>query len=340
MLYRELIYLVLSYSLTIILTYIGLNILRSKVAQNESNCKYYQDALDRDQLKVKELDTKLRGLNSQVSGIEVLYETTKDVSRTLEEVDALTFLKIELKRLIDFDDCFLISQEEKNKFDQQEYYQLPLMIESKVFSYLAIKNLNIKDLTMDNLYIIANQFALVLKKIRLYHKLQELAITDDLTHTFSRRYLMERFQEEYGRATKFKHKLSLLMLDIDHFKDCNDKLGHLVGDIVLATVADEVKKNTRQVDLVGRFGGEEFAVILPEADKEGARNTAERIRLAVENRKISAYDESIEVTVSVGVATYPDDAQKAEELFDRSDWSLYRAKQSGRNRVCVYGLYK
>jgi len=113
-----------------------------------------------------------------------------------------------------------------------------------------------------------------------------------------------------------------------------------VGDIVLASVADEIKKNTRQVDLVGRFGGEEFAVILPEADKEGARNTAERIRVAVGNREINAYDETIKVTISAGVATYPDDAQKIEELIDRSDWSLYRAKQSGRNRVCVYGLYQ
>ena len=151
---------------------------------------------------------------------------------------------------------------------------------------------------------------------------------------------MERFMEEYTRSQKFNHKLSFLMLDIDHFKECNDKFGHLVGDIVLMNVADEIKNNIRQVDLAGRFGGEEFAVILPETDKIGAELSAERLRSAIKNRVIKAYDETINATVSIGVATFPDDASRPEELIDRSDWSMYRAKQTGRNRVCTYGVYR
>jgi diguanylate cyclase (GGDEF)-like protein len=340
MFYREIIYCLLSYGLTAILLHQGLQLLRSRNAGFKLQYTNDKNTLGSSEVRLKSLEEKLVQLNSQVSGIVLLFEITRDISKTLEEADALTFLKIKLKQFIDFDDCFLVDPLDQNKFAQRSYYYLPLIIEGKVFSYLAIKDLNIKNLTIDHLYIISNQFALVLKKIRLYHKLQELAITDDLTHTFSRRYLMERFGEEYNRSTKFKHKLSLLMLDIDHFKACNDKFGHLVGDIVLASVADEIKKNIRQVDLAGRFGGEEFAVILPEADKPGAANTAERIRSSIANRLIQAYDETIAATVSIGVATYPDDAKKPEELIDRADWSLYRAKQSGRNRVSIYGIFK
>ncbi|MEW6009132.1 MAG: GGDEF domain-containing protein [Candidatus Omnitrophota bacterium] len=339
MLSREIIYLSLSYSLTLILLYIGLSIIFSKKSETELKYKYYVDKLTDYQNQVRLRVKEQAQLENKFNGIVLLYETTREISKTLEEEKVLNFLEIKLRQFIDFDECRLIEKEEKDKLTGEIYYHLPLVIEGRVVSYLAIKNLNIKDLAIDNLFIIANQVALVLKRIKLYHRLQELAITDDLTHTFSRRYLMERFKEEYSRSVKYKHKLSFLMLDIDHFKECNDKFGHLVGDIVLANVADEIRKNIRQVDLVGRFGGEEFAIILPEADKAGAQYSAERIRVAAGNRTIKAYDETVRVSVSIGVATFPDDASKPQELIDRVDWSLYRAKQTGRNRVCVYGAY-
>ncbi len=336
---REIIYLTLSYCLTSILLYIGLQVLFSKKIETKLKYKYYQEKLIDYQSQIKFFTKEQAQIENQFNGIVLLYETTREISKTLEEEKVLSFLEVKLRQFIDFDECRLIDAKEKDKLEGEMYYLLPLAIEGRVVSYLAIKNLNIKDLALDNLFIIANQFALVLKRIKLYHRLQELAITDDLTHTFSRRYLMERFQEEYNRSLRFKHKLSFLMLDIDHFKQCNDKFGHLVGDIVLANIADEIKKNIRQVDLVGRFGGEEFAIILPEADKAGAQYTAERIRVAASNRTIKAYDETVQVSVSIGVSTFPDDASKPQELIDRADWSLYRAKQTGRNRVCVYGAY-
>jgi diguanylate cyclase (GGDEF)-like protein len=340
MLPREIIYLSLSYSITAILIYIGLLSILVKSAKIELKDKFYNEKIAEYKQQKKSLTLEQEKLNIQVTGISLLYETTRDISKTLDEAEALTLLKIKLKQFVEFDDCFLLNSEERDKFEEVIFYHLPLVIEGKVFAYLAIKNLNIKGLTLDHLYIIVNQFALILKKIRLYNQLQELAITDGLTHVFSRRYLMERFTEEYNRSLKFDHKLSFLMLDIDHFKDCNDKFGHLVGDIVLANVADEIKKNIRQVDFVGRFGGEEFAVVLPETDKPGAELSAERIRVAIKNRMIKAYDEEISVTMSIGIATYPDDTDKPDKIIDRADWSLYRAKQTGRDRVCTYGVYK
>jgi len=162
-----------------------------------------------------------------------------------------------------------------------------------------------------------------------------LAITDSLTGVSSRRYLMERFSEEIERSRKFKYNFSFLMVDIDHFKDYNDRYGHLVGDAILREVSKSIKENIRQIDLVGRYGGEEFSVILTETDKEGARLAAERIRQAIENKHIRIYDEDLRVTISIGVSIFPDDAYEARQLIEKADQALYQAKQAGRNRVWI-----
>ena len=128
------------------------------------------------------------------------------------------------------------------------------------------------------------------------------------------------------------------MVDIDYFKECNDRYGHLVGDAVLREVATVIKDNTRQIDIVGRYGGEEFSIILSETSKEGALNASERILKSVEGEKIKAYDEELNLTISIGISSFPQDAKVTQELIDKSDWSLYRAKETGRNRICVYGL--
>ena len=130
------------------------------------------------------------------------------------------------------------------------------------------------------------------------------------------------------------------MLDIDHFKEYNDKYGHLVGDAILKEVAGTIKESIRQVDSVGRYGGEEFLIILTETDKNGARFAAERIRQAVESKRIKVYDEDLKATVSIGIATFPEDAEETQALIEKADKSLYRAKQTGRNRICVHGIYR
>jgi diguanylate cyclase (GGDEF)-like protein len=128
------------------------------------------------------------------------------------------------------------------------------------------------------------------------------------------------------------------MIDIDFFKNFNDQYGHLVGDVMLREVAKRIQENIRQVDLICRFGGEEFCVILVETDKAGAVFAAERIRRAIEEKQIKAYDEDLQVTVSIGISVFPEDATEANVILDKADGALYRAKHSGRNMVCAHGV--
>jgi len=185
--------------------------------------------------------------------------------------------------------------------------------------------------------ILAHQFAMVLERIRLYELVQELAITDGLTDVFVRRYFLERLDEETERAKYFNTRLSFLMIDIDHFKRCNDKYGHLVGDVVLKETAGILKKSLRDIDIIGRYGGEEFSIMLPETPKDGALIVGERLRKAVEAHNIKAYDEAVNLSISIGIATFPDDTDEISKLIDMSDQMLYKAKEGGRNKVEIYG---
>jgi len=214
------------------------------------------------------------------------------------------------------------------------FVAVPLKSEKKLAAVLHIEDINPEEI--DRFLIVAGQFGLELEKVRLYEMVQELAIVDGLTGIFVRRHLLERFQDELRRSIKHKLNLSVLMIDIDRFKQCNDEHGHLVGDVVLKSIADTIKENMREVDLPGRYGGEEFCAILPDTDKKGGAHVAERLRAAVAKRAILAYDEKIKATISIGVATFPEDASDMAELIDKADQALYQAKRDGRNRVVAY----
>ena len=206
-----------------------------------------------------------------------------------------------------------------------------------LFSHTAPAGiLTIEDIPQEQIgrfTIIAGQFALELQRVKLYEMVQELAIMDGLTGMFVRRYLMDRCQDELRRALKHKLNLSCLMVDIDFFKYCNDKYGHLVGDAVLKQIAVLIKENIREVDFAGRHGGEEFCIILPDTILEGAVHVADRLRTAVEQYMFKAYDENIKITVSVGVSVFPDDATDLNQLIDCADQAMYKAKADGRNKV-------
>jgi diguanylate cyclase (GGDEF)-like protein len=215
------------------------------------------------------------------------------------------------------------------------YMAVPMIIENRLIGTLAIEDLPISD--FDKYTILAAQFTLEMRRIILYEKVEEMAITDGLTKAFAKRHIMERIGEEFERSTRHNFSLSFVMLDIDYFKNYNDTYGHLVGDVVLRDIVTLLKNNTREVDLVGRFGGEEFCVILPETKKEEALLVSERIRDIIEKHKFKAYDEMTTVRVSIGIATYPDDCKDTETLIENSDKALYKAKSRGRNKVCVHG---
>ncbi len=185
--------------------------------------------------------------------------------------------------------------------------------------------------------ILVSQFALAIRRIRLYERVQELAIHDGLTGLFVRRHFLARLQEEIARAARRELPLTFLMVDIDHFKLINDHHGHLVGDAVLRELAALLRTQVREVDLLGRYGGEEFALGLPETDMAHAELAAERIRRAVEQTTFRAYDEHLTMMVSIGVAAFPHDAVDVAELVEHADAALYKAKVGGRNRVCRFG---
>ncbi len=174
---------------------------------------------------------------------------------------------------------------------------------------------------------------LLKEKERLQKELAHMAMYDALTDILSRRALLEQVEVERQRTKRYKRDLSLLMIDIDHFKKVNDTYGHLVGDVVLREVAQTLKKQTRRSDYVGRYGGEEFLIILPETSLDKALVLAEKLRKGVAELTITANDHILKgITVSIGTAAYEDDPS-VDEFISRSDKWLYAAKKNGRNQV-------
>lgn len=167
-------------------------------------------------------------------------------------------------------------------------------------------------------------------------ELERLAHTDALTGLANRRHFMERLGAELERADRYARPLALVVLDLDHFKAVNDTHGHAAGDDVLRAAAEALRSVCRDVDLPARIGGEEMALLLPETDRSGARTVAERVRTRIERRSHTAPDgSSFGVTASMGVATVGPAARTDEELLQRADEALYRAKEKGRNRVMM-----
>ena len=155
---------------------------------------------------------------------------------------------------------------------------------------------------------------------------------------YNRRHFMERAEQELSRAHRYGSPLSMLMLDIDHFKLINDRYGHKVGDTVLKAVADLSHATLRDVDILGRLGGEEFAVLLPETDQPAALDAAERLRETIANARIPlAGGEPVSFSVSIGVSSMGSVEDNIDALLNRADKALYEAKDGGRNRVCGAG---
>jgi diguanylate cyclase (GGDEF)-like protein len=172
--------------------------------------------------------------------------------------------------------------------------------------------------------------------VRRARELRTASIVDALTQVFNRAFMEERFGNEFARAERYGRHLSLVILDVDHFKAYNDRHGHLAGDQALREVADLLRYGLRNTDIVARYGGEEFVALLPEAPKDVAMRLADRLRQQVASHSFLYGQQQPEgaLTISLGVATYPDDAAELPSLLQHADDSLYRAKRAGRNRVC------
>ncbi len=311
----------------------------------------FEHAADRDVLKVKgaylniiqrkdALAAEKQQLRDEADRIFEMYELTREVTATFDEKEAFAAFKAHVSRRLTLEDCRLVDDVPLDVDDPatfEAYRFFPLRAKQMVLGEVAYKGLAESD--EEAFSVFAHQLALAFRRIRLYNEVESLAITDSLTRMNTRRHLAERFDEEFSRAQSRALPLSLLMIDVDHFKNINDQHGHLAGDAALREIARVIAYHIREIDIAGRYGGEEFCVILPDTDKQGALVVAERIRAAIAEEKVRAYDTVLNVTVSVGVATFPEDALQMDELLDKSDWALYRAKKSGRDRVVGFSIY-
>jgi diguanylate cyclase (GGDEF)-like protein len=170
----------------------------------------------------------------------------------------------------------------------------------------------------------------------LYQRMELLATTDGLTGLNNHRHFQEILSKELERARRYRHPLSLLLMDIDHFKTFNDTYGHPVGDLVLKEISLCIQKSIRTNDIPARYGGEEFTVIIPETNQANAMIIAERVRTTIENHVIHSLEKQLRVTVSIGCASYPAQASSQQELIDLADKALYYSKGHGRNQVNAY----
>jgi len=176
---------------------------------------------------------------------------------------------------------------------------------------------------------VADQAAVAINKAQLW----ELAVTDSLTGLYIRRYFMAKFEEEFHRSKRYKKLFSIVMADLDKFKEINDIYGHTTGDQVLKTIGKFLQKNMRDVDIIARYGGDEFVMILPETDKDEAYSFAERLREKISQMKLENLPK---LTISLGIASYPVDEKDIEGLIKKADAAMYSAKQAGRNIVTKY----
>jgi diguanylate cyclase (GGDEF)-like protein len=198
----------------------------------------------------------------------------------------------------------------------------------------SISNRPITDKTVTVLSIIAHTVGMAINNSKLYLKTLDVAIRDPLTGLHNRRYFNERLLDEVERASRYAEHLSLVICDIDHFKKINDSYGHPAGDTVLCGVADTLRNNIRKNDIVSRYGGEEFAMLLLNTEKAQAAAIAEKIRRAFEEGSFSLNGGDIRLTLSFGLSSFGVDSSTFEGLISCADQALYSAKARGRNMVC------
>jgi len=230
------------------------------------------------------------------------------------------------------------SDNEDPKANFKSLIATPLLSGNKIIGVLRMDDISEKTFTQDDLRlldIIGNLGAVAIQNALLYSWVEELAIRDSLTGLFVRRHFMKRFQEEVRRSERKSVELSLLMLDIDKFKWYNDKYGHATGDIVLKHIASTINGMLHVGDMAARYGGEEIAILLPDSDLKKAALLAEAIRKKIGDEPIIVRREKHNVTVSIGVSTYPKDGIHEEELVKAADERLYKAKSGGRNKTCA-----
>jgi two-component system cell cycle response regulator len=222
----------------------------------------------------------------------------------------------------------------------KSHLTLPLAVEGGIVGCISLNSdqpnaFDAQDLQFFS--VIGYQMAATLKHFQRFSSIKTMAIYDTLTNLYNRRSFEERLGTETQKSFYSGTPLSLVMLDIDHFKRVNDTFGHIEGDKVLCEIASLLKNSLRKIDTVARYGGEEFVLILPGAGLEESTMIAERIRRLVEKNRVQVGQVQINLTVSLGISNFPIHRPRSkEELVKMADLALYEAKRAGRNQVCVF----
>jgi len=240
-----------------------------------------------------------------------------------------------------------VMQKNRQHYKTRSFVSVPLKIDDRIIGVLNLSDkMSGEVFDEEDLKLIQSfttQAAIVMERNVFYHRseeLKKLTITDSLTGLLNRRYLYERLKDEVARSERYNHHLSLLMLDLDGFKYCNDTFGHLFGDKLLKDIAEALQNTVRSMDIVARYGGDEFMVILPETAEALAIDIAERLRSNVAMKAVLPQEAADKVphplTASIGVVCYPDHGKTIELLLENVDKALYRAKNKGKNRIEVF----
>ena len=295
-----------------------------------------------------ETDEKNKQLLKPIAAFGIDFDLIKDYSFKMDkDLDMVPRVALEKKGYIikNAQDDYRCSQQFVSMLGLKEFVITPLIAKDIVVGVLLADNFinkrPIEEFDLMPLTSFSHQVAMTIENAKLYEKIEYLAIIDGMTNLYNHRYFMESLRDEIIRMSRYEKEavLSVIMIDIDHFKHYNDKNGHLAGDSVLVEVGQILKNMTRKVDMASRYGGEEFIMMLPSTQKEGAVILAERIRIAVEEFpfQFGSRQPDGKLTISLGVSTYPEDGVTGEALVDSADRGLYMSKTAGRNKVSVAG---
>ncbi|HJV33584.1 diguanylate cyclase [Geomonas sp.] len=337
-----------------------------KTSTLETQVKGLQDLIEVAKAVVStlDLDTVLQAILSSAMGlvetpagsIALYFESKRELSLHAHHGLSSEFVKMERwsmtpgglsEQVLKAGEIFFVEDTEKTPFFNnpiaikegiRSLVCVPLTYQGRMVGILYLNDFVARSFDHDKvnlLSILASFAAMAINNATLHKRTKVLAITDSLTGLHNHRYFKHFFKQEMGRARRYHKPFSVIMLDVDNFKDYNDSFGHATGDDLLRLLGGLILQTVRGVDVAFRYGGEEFIVLLPETKLENALLAAERLRKAIEGgtAKHLVGTATRGVTVSIGVASYPDNADNMDELFNIVDSLLYRAKRCGKNKI-------
>lgn len=259
-----------------------------------------------------------------------------DAANEIEEAVLLSDVEFTTSDLADSPQPFVVEGDGSKVPPVPADAVMPIICQGKFIGLLLARSDDTARVWADNemllLHTVADQLAVAVSQAHMLARMKQQASTDGLTGCFNRRRFEEQLERDLHMAMRLAQPLSLIMLDLDNFKNINDKAGHEAGDVALCMLADTLRAELRAVDSAARFGGDEFVIILPQADSEGALLVAERLRKRIEEMDVPGFGQ---VTSSFGVASFPSQASSRDTLVVAADRALYISKNSGRNRVSV-----